>query len=476
MSDTEDKEIETGSLRKRIAVGGAFLVGRMILSSLIGVLSVVLVTREIGPGAYGLFVSIQAVMIYLAILAGLGVNVYLIRSEEPLDRNIYHQAFTLVMLSSALLCGVGLILLPALETWLESSSFKAPYLVMLLTLPMISLAQPPLALMERDLNYRSVAAVELCSQVLFALIAISLAYAGAGVWAPIWGHVARQGATFLLACILAGVWPKPHWSWRLATDMVRYGFGYSASEWIRELRRLVNPLLVGGTLGLEAVALVNLANRIVEVLAFVREAAWRLAIVAMAKVQQDKERSARLIDEAMLVQTIVLGPILGGFALVGPWLSTFVYNSEWDGLFIVYPFIALGVLVNAVFNMHASQLYLRRHNLDVGLFHIFHVSLFAGGVFLLIRWFGLIGYGFGELIALASYAVLHRRVVAFVQPNYGRVAPWLFACMPPLFAPFVDSHVLPLLWLPLIGLMILPWSRHHISGYARLVLQRSGAS
>ncbi len=476
MSGTDDTPKVPATLGSRLVRAAAFLTGRMVLSSIIGVISVVLITREIGPGAYGLFVSVQAVMLYLGILAGLGVNVYLIRSEEEPDRATYHQAFSLVAVSSLLLCGLGLAFLPVLETWLDRSDLRAPYLVMLLSLPMFSLTQPALALMERKLNYRSVAATELSSQILFALVAVSLAYGGAGVWAPILGHVARQGSACLLACLLAGIWPRPRWSRSQVAEMTRYGLGFSASEWIRELRRLVNPMVVGGALGLEAVAVVNLANRIVEVLAFVREAANRLAIVAMAKVQQDRERSARMVDEAMLVQTILLGPALAGFATVGPWLLTQIYGSEWDGIFIVYPFIALGVLVNAIFNMHASQLYLRRQSLDVGLFHLVHVLSFAGGAFLLIRGYGLIGYGLGEMVALASYALLHWRVLAFVRPRYGRVAPWLLACIPPLFVPFFDDSIRLLLWLPLLVLLLLPWSRRQIYGYARLALGGSGAS
>ncbi|MGI9506393.1 MAG: oligosaccharide flippase family protein, partial [Geminicoccaceae bacterium] len=426
MSDADNPRTPTTTpLGRRIARAAAFLTGRMVLSSTIGVVSVVLITREIGPAAYGLFVSIQAIMIYLGILAGLGVNVYLIRSEEEPDRDAYHQAFTLVIVSSVLLSALGLAFMPLLEAWLSQEALTAPYLAMLLTLPLFCLTQPPLALMERSLNYRSVAAVELSSQVLFALVAITLAYRGAGFWAPIIGHIARQGTACILACLLAGVWPKLRWSRSQAAEMTRYGLGFSGSEWILEMRRLVNPLVVGGALGLEAVAVVNLANRIVEVLAFIREAATRLAIVAMAKVQQDQERSRRMLDEAMVVQTILLGPALAGFASIGPWLVPLVYGSEWDGIFIVYSWIALGALINAIFNMHASQLYLRRRNADVALFHLAHVLLLAGTVFVMVREFGLIGYGLGELAALVSYALLHWRVLAFVEPSYGRVVPWL---------------------------------------------------
>lgn len=348
----------------------------------------------------------------------------------------------------------------------------APYLVVLLVLPFGSLGLPAFAFLERKLDYRSVAVIELSAHVSYGVVGALLAFYGAGVWAPVAGHVASQILKVAAVWTVSGLWPRLYWSRALVGDMVRYGIGYSSSMWIWQLRRLVNPLVVGGILGPEAVALVGLAVRITGALSIVRRATWRLALVVMAKVQRDPSRTGRVVDEAMLVQVMALGPFLGGFAVVGPWLMPHLYGPEWQGLFAVYPFIALAALINAVFNMHSSQLYVRKHNLDVAVFHALNVALLAGAALVLVWRFGLVGYGYAETIALCSYWVIHAQLLKFMRPSYGAVALWLVAYIPPLFAPLVDPAWVPLLWLPWLVVVLLPQSRRQIRGYAAEIFYR----
>ena len=443
---------------------------------MISIINVFLITMAIGPVNYGIYVIVTGIVGYLALISHFGIDIYLIRREEEPPVEAYYQAFTFLLLFSVLLVVVGCLILPFLMDWYEEDHLVGPYLAVLLVLPIGSLTLPALASLERKLDYRSVAAIELLAQLSYGAIAAALGFGGFGVWAPVIGHVASRILRVAAAWAASGLRPRWCWSRPLLQEMVRYGIGYSSSMWIWQLRSLVNPLIVGGILGAEMVAVVGLASRITLALSLVRRAAGRLALVAMAKVQRDPSRSSRLFDEAMLVQTMALGPFLGAFALLGPWLLPLFYGPEWQGLFIVYPFVALGMLVNTVFNMHSSQLYVHRHNFDVAIFHLVHITLFAGAAFVLVRWFGLIGYGYAEVVALLSYWVIHVQVLKLLRPSYGSAAPWLGAYIPPLFAPLVDPAWVPLLWLPFMVVVLLPRSRRQIRGYAAEILYRRRAA
>jgi O-antigen/teichoic acid export membrane protein len=465
----------TPSLRQRIIRGGVFLVGRSIFAGVIALINIVLITREIGPADYGVYITALGIVHYLSIVSRLGIDVYLIRREEEPVSDTYNQAFILLLPLSILIIALGHIILPLLETWLEDDRFVGPYRAMLLVLPAVALTSPALARLERELDYRSVAAIEVLGQMAFGIVAVTLAFRGAGVWAPVTGYIVWHTFRVLTAWTVAGLRPRLQWSPVLLGDMIRYGIAYSSSTWVWQLRSLVNPLVVGGALGPEAVALVGLAIKIAETLSFARRAAWRLALVAMARVQQDESRSSRLMNEAMFVQIMVLGPFLSGFALLGPWLLPLLYGPEWQRLFVIYPFVALGTLVNAVFNMHSSQLYVRKRNLDVTVFHLVHITLFAGTALLSVQQFGLIGYGYAEIIALCSYWVIHKQLLKFLRPSYGSTFLWLGAYIPPLFAPLVDPARVLLLWLPFLAVALLPRSRRQVRSYTAYILHRGSA-
>ncbi|MEJ7654655.1 MAG: oligosaccharide flippase family protein [Chloroflexia bacterium] len=88
----------------------------------------------------------------------------------------------------------------------------------------------------------------------------------------------------------------------------------------------------------------------------------RLCMAAFAKIQSDRTRLRRALEEAMALQVLAVGPLFAGFALAAPFVLPTLFGSEWAPVLDVFPFIALGYLTNAVFNMHSAVLYVLRQN------------------------------------------------------------------------------------------------------------------
>ncbi len=425
------------SLRERVLKGGFYLAGRQFLSIGIGLGGAIMLTRLIGPTNYGLYAGSLAIITFLSSVTQMGVNVYLVRQQGDLEEEVYHQAFSFLLVSGLVLGALGFLASPLLVAWLKDPSFLLPLQALMLTLPLTALAKPAISRIERALDYRKIAGIELAGQIIFYALALPLAWRSFGVWAPVAGYVLWQTWTLVVAHGMARYRPRWHWSSKLMREMMDYGLSYSASVWVYQLRNLVNPLLVGRYLGAEAVGYLALAIRLVYTLSFARRATYRLSIPVLAKVQQDLPRLRRAMEEAMGLQLLVLGPSLVGFALLGPWLLPLMFGDQWTPVLLVYPFIALGSLVNAVFNMHSSVLYVLQRNRAVTVFHIVHIVLFAGTALLLVPRMGLVGYGLAEVAALASYPLIHLSVARLFPFSYARALPWFVAFVPPLFFPLV---------------------------------------
>jgi O-antigen/teichoic acid export membrane protein len=410
---------------------------RQGLSVGIGVGGVLLLTRFLGPANYGLYAGALAITMFLYNTAILGVDVYLVRREGPQADVVYHQAFSFLLLSGICVSAVGVLISPLLGHWLGDTRFLAPLQVMLLSVPITVLYVPPRAQLERALDFRKIAGIELAGQLLLYALSLPLAWRGFGVWAPVAGYFVWQLWMLGSGYALTRYRPRWHWSSELLREMVNYSVGYWTSTRVWALRRLVNPLIVGHFLGPQGVGYVALTVRIVEVLSFVKDASWRLSIVALAKVQGELPRLRRGLEEAMGLQSLALGPLLAGFAVVAPWLLPVAFGDDWTPVLSIYPFIALGYFVNAVFSMHSSVLYVLKHNREVLVFNVVHVVLFAGGALLLVPWLGLQGYGLAEVVALGSYLVIHVYVARLFAFSYERSWPWLMAFVPPLFVPLV---------------------------------------
>lgn len=438
-------------MRDTLLKGGIYLAGRQALGMAISLGSLLVITRLIGPGAYGLFAGALGLLVVVQQISQWGLKVYLLGQAEETDE-AYHEAFTLQMGLSVGAAIAAMIAVALLAPWLRLTSWGPIAVVMFAGLPLANAILVPLTQLERRLDFKLVAKAELGSQLGGALSALGGAVAGLGPWSLVVGWWVQQ------VLMTAWLWPstgyRPRWRWEPARfrAMVAFGVGFSGSMWLWQLRGLVNPVVVGGLAGAEAVGVVALAVRMVEALSFAKVATWRLSLAALSRLKGDPPGLVKAVSEGMRYQALALGLPLVAFAWSAPWVVPAVFGKAWMPVAAVFPFIAAGCLINAVFNMHSAALYALGASARVAVFHGVHVLLFGGAAAFLVARFGAIGFGWAELAALPSYCVIHRAFAeAAGRPAYAAAAIWLSAYVIPLAAfphfPWaLAALALPLVW------------------------------
>ena len=395
-------------------------------------------TWWIGPHAYGLFVTAIGLVAFLSTLARVGVDTYLVRREAAPDQRLYEIAGTLVLVVSIALALLGAALVHPLVQWLGNREIAAPYLVLLLSVPVIGLTGIPTAKLERELNFRRLAGIEVAGQFLGLVVSFVMAWIGLGVWAAVAGQTTWQVFLLIAACVCARLNPRLRFDSSEARKMLSYGVSLTASLRTWQLRTLVNPLLVGRFAGAEAVAFVALAIRIAEALGSVRLAAGRVAIASLARLERNSEILRRTLEESLYFQVIVLGPLLCFFPLFGSLLIHHVIGSRWMASLAIYPFVAAGVLVNSVYNLQASALFVNGRQWIVMQSYLAHVVLLGAGTYLLLPHFGIAGYGWAELLACVGYVAIHRAFRGTL--SYRKVAPWLTLFVGLIFLPLASHN------------------------------------
>jgi O-antigen/teichoic acid export membrane protein len=433
--DGDDKALSAATVR-----GGLFLASRYGLGVIVSIGNMLVMTWWIGPHAYGVFVTAIGLVTFLSTLARSGIDTYLVRYEGTPDASMYNTASAIILSASVSLALLAGMAAPLLIRWYGNREFVAPYSVLLLTIPITGLTGIPMAKLERRLDFRNIAGIELGGQSLGLAVAILFAWLKAGVWAPVAGLVAWQTFTFLSSAVLARWVLRMAFNWRQARVMLSFGVGMTASLRMWQLRTLVNPLLVGRFVGAEGVAFVALAIRIAEALGTFRLAAGRIAIAALARLQDNRKKFCNALQHALFLQVISLGPLLCVFAACGPSLVRHLIGLKWMPSLAVYPFIAAGVLVNSVYNLQASALFVVGRQWVVMRSYTTHVLLLAISALLLVPRFGIAAYGWSELLACGAYFTIHRGLARTAPISYRRLGPWAAVFMVVLFLPQI-SHV-----------------------------------
>ncbi len=201
--------------------------------------------------------------------------------------------------------------------------------------------------------------------------------------------------------------------------MLSYGVGLTASLRTWQLRTLVNPLIVGRFVGAEGVAYVALAIRIAEALGSFRLAAGRMAIAALARLQDRRERVPQGAGAGSVSPGGHSGPVAMCICLARA-VSSCGMSSARAGCpaFAIYPFAAAGVLVNSVYNLQASALFVVGKQWLVMRAYAAYVVLLALTTLILLPRLGLIGYGWAELVACSAYCLIHSGLAATVPISY----------------------------------------------------------
>ena len=304
------------TLRETALKGGAHLVGREVAGLLIRFGGALIVTRLIGPSNFGLYAGALAIVGTLSTAAQIGGEVFLIRREEEPPRSTYDQVFTILIGSTTAAVALGLAGSLVVGAVIDSPEAVAAFQVLLLTLPLTVLWAPAQAKLERGFHFRSLAFLQVGSDAALYTVAATLAVAGAGVWAPVAGTYAASAFLLVGSYALAAYRPRIDLSRERVRELGRFGLEFTPAPLLWSSANLVNPLVVGASLGSASVGYVALATRLADTASFVSRATYRVSLVALSRVQSDPARLRRGFEEMVSLQAIGVGVPLVALAVV----------------------------------------------------------------------------------------------------------------------------------------------------------------
>jgi O-antigen/teichoic acid export membrane protein len=431
-----------------------------MLLSLVGSL---LVTRAIGPENYGLFAAAGGIFGYLTALLSPSVVAYLVREQSSENIEQYHLAFWwllgLGVAMAVLACGIVFALSTISE---QKTSFVLIAVSLFTCIPIAQISAVPQAILERNLDYRSLALIQVAAQAGTYALAIPLAQLGFGAWALVvgfWTGQAIQAAGYYAKARYCPQWYWSHAEWK---QMWSYSVSRALAGWLYNLRDLAPSLILFPLAGERAMGYYAIADRLIKMLGFLYTVFGGISFAAFARIQHDRTRLAKAIQETAQYLIIFLGMVMSVFcASVGVLVSWFL-GAKWDAITVQLLCLVMAsrVLVATVSGIQTQALYVVGQNwLRVKASAIFVVFL-AGASWLLLSQAPVTH---AALMLAVADLVAHIPVYAFdiygVRKYIGRldyrlIVLWLLAAHAGMFAPLLGY------WLYAVacGLLLHPMS------------------
>ncbi len=234
-------------------LGGATIVARIV--DVLTTLAMLLLLTRNQVGVASLVVSIGMVV---EAFNGLGTGQALIQARS-VSRVQLDTVFWYVLGAAAVTGGLTLLAAPWIGTIYGLTGMTGYFVAVAAKQPLVGAAVVPLAMMNRNLQYRRIATVNVCATVAAAFVRLALGIGGAGAWALVAGY-ASSGLFVLIGATAARPF-RPTLRFRPSTvsGLLRFGLGAAMADASEQTFKNVDYLLVGWFYGAPALAVYRVA-------------------------------------------------------------------------------------------------------------------------------------------------------------------------------------------------------------------------
>ncbi len=347
------------SLRKKMAKGVLWSLlekgGEQFLSFVI----FAIVTRFIGPEAYGL-VNLSSVYVAFAaiVILGMADGIVNLRLRDPAQLSTL---FWAIMAAGGGLCALGLLGAPAFAALLEQPAM-IPLIRLFAILPLFQAAAAvPTMIVLANMDFRVFTIRTLSATFISGILGITLAVQGYGPYALIDQQILLYFITNLV------IWPSCGWrpSFQFDAKALRRilapGLKMTGSTFVTFFEQQAPRLLVGRFLGPTAAGFFAFVTRILQAL---RDTLVHpLAVVlypAFAEIQDDLAQQKEILLHVIALTGLFVFPAVCGAAITASLYVPLFFGPAWEPAVPVLQLLILSGLPAPFFIILRD--FLRAHN------------------------------------------------------------------------------------------------------------------
>lgn len=406
-----------------------------------------LLARLLIPGDYGLFAIALSVLAILELLQEFGLGTAIVQRQDLKPAEI-NGMFWIVTVSSFLLTAAVFAAAGPISRFYAEPHLMWILRILCLTFFVNSLSMVPYNLLTKaiDLRHRSLA--EALGTTASALVALGLAWFGYGVWALVYGHLARS------IVITAAVGVCARWSPGLELDfggmrsIIAFGIRVAGTHFVGSLSPTATTFILARVLGATAVGLFSMAQGLADGPHRVSTAVInQLSLPVFSKLQSDTPTLRGYFLKISKYVVAVSVPIQTGLVLVAPDLVPVLLSSKWAGIVVPFQLFCLESMF-VTFTLTCSPLLIARDRA-----HVLFVRSVISMVALCIAAaagapLGLVGVAAARLIVMIplrlSILIPSLRDIGLTSPAYLRnVGPQFASASVMAAVVLVAQHALP---------------------------------
>jgi O-antigen/teichoic acid export membrane protein len=389
------------------------------LGKLLNIITVSILAHLLAPEYFGLVALATLTIDYLSVLNDLGLGSALIQRKKNIDESA-NIAFTLNILAGIILTGITFIIAPYAAIFFHEPQVTPVLRWLGLTFSLSSFGSVHNVLLQRELNFRKKIIPELGSTIVKAIISISLAIAGFGVWSLVVGQLLGTSVASFLLWVLLPWRPKFSWNATIGKELFAYGFSIMGNNAITVWEENFDYFIIGLIYNPTALGIYTLAYRLPQTL--VLSILWAMTAVlfpTFSSLQDQKDALKKSFLSVLRYVELLVTPLCLGMFIAADPLIRVVFGEQWVGSIPILRALSLYVWVVSI-GYHVGDIYKAVGRPDI----LIKISIPMFFVRISLLWLGaqysLVGVGIAHLVAGLISSVIRY----FVASHFLKITIW----------------------------------------------------
>jgi len=403
------------SLGKRALIATAWASLSNYVGFVGGFILSILLARVLSPHEFGQMALANVFLDFLYILTAWSFQVAIIQHRGDLNE-ILPTSFALTFL-----VGGGVALLAILSAPLLGQ-FYDPVVIQIFVLLAVTGVLNLFAfvfrgVLEKELEYKKIAAVELAIMLLPPTLSLGLAVQGWGVWSLAAGQVFFAVLQLVGMAYLSGVRFRVGWHRQMARHLMHFGASMLGSRALDVVFTRFDNFVVGSSRGTIDLGLYNRAYTSSELGArFLAPAIISVALPVYAKVQTSRAHMTQAYETVMFFLIRVLAPLFLILTLFPTQVVVLLYGEQWRPAAPALGLLGLYAVLKPMYDSLRQLLYANGVPQEVLKVQFTQSFVFVTTLLLLVYWFGIIGAALSiEINALLGVVFLLGRAARYVD-------------------------------------------------------------
>ena len=357
--------------------------------------STIIVVRFISPEDYGLNSMLSSPLILMMLLSTLGLEAALVQARH-LNRDELQSTFGWLLVVNGVLFLSYFFGGTLLASYFNEPRLEALAKVLAFIFLLVPFRVIPNAMLDRDLDFKLRAQLEITASLVAALATVLMAYFGAGVWALVIGVVVNKTLLAILLMIFKPWFIMPTLHFATTKRMMVVGGIITLSGFLALISDQLITLIAGPTLGATILGIYGMSAELASLpLSKFMPVINQTMLPAFARFQEDRAAATHYFEKLLGVTSLAFIPMMVGMACVADTLVLTVFGDKWAASILPLIIMSLGMafrmlalqLKTVLMSMGRADLSLKSHMLQLILLLPLTIYAMTYGVFgLMLAW------------------------------------------------------------------------------------------